>query len=166
MEEWKSICGFTDYEISNVGRVKSLKHGKERILKDRPDGSGYFQVVLCIDGKEISHKVHRLVATAFIPNLTPEETPIIDHIDRVRTHNNVSNLRWVNKSQNLLNSDRHDAETYGITVHERRKKKFKVQLNVSKVMTYLGCFYTIEEAKAVRDNFLIVCGSSKTETPK
>lgn len=66
MEEWRSIDGFLDYEVSNMGRVKSLKYGKTRILKDRPDGSGYFQVILCLDGKEKSHKVHRLVAEAFI----------------------------------------------------------------------------------------------------
>ena len=166
MEEWRPIVGFPDYEISDKGRVKSLKYGKERILKDRPDGCGYFQVILCINGKESSHKVHRLVAAAFIPNLTPEETPIIDHIDRVRTNNSVSNLRWVNHSQNILNSDRHEREMYGITIHERMSKKFKVQMNVSKVMTYLGCFYTLEEAKSVRDNFLIICEPAKTETSK
>ena len=55
---------------------------------------------------------------------------------------------------------------YGITIHERMSKKFKVQMNVSKVMTYLGCFYTLEEAKSVRDNFLIICEPAKTETSK
>lgn len=166
MEVWRTVVGFPDYEVSNAGRVKSLKHGKQRVLADRPDGCGYLQVVLCMNGKETSHKVHRLVATAFIPNLTPGETPIIDHIDRVRTHNGVSNLRWVNYSQNILNSDRHEREMYGITIHENMSKKFKVQMNISKVMTYLGCFHTLEEAKSVRDNFLIICDSAKTEAPK
>lgn len=55
---------------------------------------------------------------------------------------------------------------YGITIHENMSKKFKVQMNISKVMTYLGCFHTLEEAKSVRDNFLIICDSAKTEAPK
>lgn len=154
MEEWREITGACDYMISNKGRVKSLKRGKERILSDRPDGSGYLQVILCMNGVEISHKVHKLVMNTFIPNSTPLETPFSDHIDRNRKNNSVENLRWVNRSTNMLNTYRHFRETYGIVKCNKNKDKFKVQLNVSRVMTYLGVFETLEEAKNARDNFL------------
>lgn len=49
--------------------------------------------------------VHRLIAEVFIPN--PEGKPIVDHIDRNPHNNSVTNLRWVTKSENLRNSDRH-----------------------------------------------------------
>lgn len=153
-EEWRAVDGFTDYMVSNMGKVKSLKWGKERVLKDRPDGSGYFQVVFCVEGKETSHKVHKLVAGAFIHNPTPDDKQLIDHIDRIRTNNTVSNLRWVNRSENMLNSHRHFGEMYGITLNGPASKKFKVQLNVSKKMTYLGCYKTLEEAKLARDAFV------------
>ena len=156
MEIWKDIDGFPDYKVSNLGKVKSLKWNKERILKDRPDGCGYYQVILLLDGKEYSKKVHKLVAIAFVQNEDPDGKSLVDHIDRCVTNNNVNNLRWVNHSENRLNSKQTILPMYGITMY--KGKKYKVQMNVSRVMTYMGCFETIEEAQDVRDNFLINIG--------
>jgi len=153
MEIWKKIEGFPDYEVSNSGKIKSFKRGKQRILKDRPDGCGYYQVILLKDGIEYSKKVHKLVATAFIPNDNAIEKFLVDHIDRCVTNNCVENLRWVNRSENRLNSYQKTLPMYGITMY--KNKKFKVQLNVSKVMKYLGCYDTLEQAQCVRDNFLV-----------
>jgi hypothetical protein len=153
MEIWKKIDEFPDYEVSNSGKIKSNKWGKERILKDRPDGCGYYQVILLKNGIQHSKKVHKLVAISFIPNESPTEKFLVDHIDRCVTNNRVENLRWVNRSENRLNSHQKMLPMYGITMY--KNKKFKVQLNVSRNMTYLGCYETLEEAQRVRDNFLL-----------
>lgn len=151
-EEWRRLPDFPDYEVSNIGKVRSLKRGKQRILKDRPDGSGYYQVVLCKDGKEYSHKVHRLVAMLFLTNT--ENKQQIDHINRNIIDNRVENLRWCTRSENMLNTHRHYAETYGIRWLPDIRK-YKVQLNINRNQTYLGCFETLENAKDVRDAFLL-----------
>lgn len=150
-EIWAQIEGFDDYLISNMGKVKSLKRGKERILRDRPDGYGYFQVILCKDGVEYSRKVHKLVALAFIPNTDNKEQ--VDHINRVITDNRSENLRWVTREENMLNTYRHYTDTYSIRFLPEINK-YKVQINIKRKQTYLGCFETIEEAKRVRDDFL------------
>ena len=87
--------------MSNLGRVKSLsdsKTKKERIIKSftRPDG--YVSIVLCKNGKAVNHRVHRLVANAFIDN--PDNLSEVNHKDEDKTNNRVDNLEWCNSSYN------------------------------------------------------------------
>ena len=99
-ETWKAIAGFEGlYEVSDLGRVKSLKFGKERILKPGGDTHGYLQVCLCKDGHVKKFKVHRLVAESFIQN--PNNLETINHKDEVKTNNTVSNLEWMSQKDNI-----------------------------------------------------------------
>ena len=99
METWKSIAGYEGiYEVSDQGRVKSLKYGKERILKPRKDSCGYLQVNLCKDGQKKMSLVHRLVSEAFIPN--PNNLETVNHKDEVKTNNVASNLEWMSRVDN------------------------------------------------------------------
>lgn len=102
MEEWKNIKGYPNYKISNIGRVKSLNYrntGEERILKGCKTKNGYLQVNLFKEGKVKNFKVHRLVASVFIPN--PNNLCEINHIDEDKTNNCVENLEWCNRIYNL-----------------------------------------------------------------
>ena len=100
MEHWKSIAGYEGlYEVSDLGRVKSLKFGKEKILKPRETHGGYLKVALCKDGKVEQSKIHRLVAKAFIQN--PNNLDTVNHKDEVKTNNNVSNLEWMSMRDNI-----------------------------------------------------------------
>ena len=100
IEEWRDIKGFESlYEVSNLGRVKSLKFGRERILKPGKDARGYLQVILCKDGKVKKFYVHRLVANTFIPN--PNNLETVNHINEIKTDNRVSNLEWMNNKDNV-----------------------------------------------------------------
>ena len=65
---WKQIKDFKDYEVSEDGEVRSLKYGKETILKGRLSKDGYLRYSLRKNGKAYEFKGHRLVAEAFIPN--------------------------------------------------------------------------------------------------
>ena len=104
-EVWKSIRDYEGlYEVSNLGRIKSLnyrKTGKEKILKNIECENGYLIINLAKFGKYKTFKVHRLVAEAFIPN--PENKPCVDHINTIREDNRVENLRWVTKEENNNN---------------------------------------------------------------
>lgn len=99
-EEWRDIEGFEGYyQISNLGRIRSLSRVKcdgirmaGRIKKTHLDSCGYELVQLMKDGSYKHLSVHRLVASAFIPN--PLGLPQVNHIDEVRNHNTVDNLEW------------------------------------------------------------------------
>lgn len=88
------------YQINKKGEVFSLISNK--ILKLKID-KGYFRVRLCEKCKQKTYGIHRLLAIQFIPN--PDNLPQIDHIDRNRQNNNLSNLRWCNATLNLRNKD-------------------------------------------------------------
>lgn len=107
-EVWKPIKGYEGcYEISNLGRVKSLarkvKSGritKEIILVPIRNSHGYLQVDLCLNGKMKHHKIHRLVAEAFIPqNNETKET--VNHKDYNKSNNRVDNLEWLSNRENV-----------------------------------------------------------------
>ena len=99
-EIWRDIEGFgTCYQVSNLGRVKSLKYGKERIMKAMKDEDGYLRVTLYKDGKKKKYGVHRLVATAFIPN--PYNLPQVNHKDEVKTNNISYNLEFCSVKYNI-----------------------------------------------------------------
>lgn len=96
---WKIINSFEDYEISDMGEIKSLKNGMEKILKPQLAKRGYYIINLCKNGGVYHKTIHRLVAQAFIPN--PDNKPCIDHINGCRIDNRVCNLRWCTHKENL-----------------------------------------------------------------
>lgn len=107
---WKDIEGFEGlYQISNLGRVKSLsrmkksKHGtmymiKEKFLIHRKDKYGYFKLILSNNGKQFNKFSHRLVAESFIPNINNK--PCVNHIDGNKQNNSVENLEWCTNKEN------------------------------------------------------------------
>lgn len=108
-EEWKDIEGFEGfYQISNLGRVKSLggwcgtAKRKEKIRSASLTQDGYVKVRLQHKGKDKTARVHRLVAEAFIPN--PENKDTVNHIDGNKQNNAVSNLEWVDRTEQMLHA--------------------------------------------------------------
>lgn len=99
IEEWRVIEDYPDYMISNLGRVKSLKYGKERILKSNKDKDNYLRVPLHKEGKLKVHQIHRLVALHFIPN--PNNLPQVNHKDEDPSNNVISNLEWCDAKYNI-----------------------------------------------------------------
>lgn len=127
MEEWRTIKDFENYEISNMGRVRSLPHVVTQ--KTRNGGTavhtyegrimtpsktkGYYKVGLPKDGRNYNKQIHRLVAEAFIPN--PDNLPVVNHKDENPLNNAVENLEWCTVKYN---------SNYG-TVRERLKEKLR-----------------------------------------
>ena len=98
-EYWKPVVGYEGhYQVSNFGSVKSIKFGKEIILKQHINKGGYYYVCLLKNGKHKNYYVHRLVAQAFIPN--PYKLPQVNHKDENKTNNNVDNLEWCTNEYN------------------------------------------------------------------
>lgn len=118
-ETWRAILGYEGlYEVSNQGRVRSLERkvargngfltvrgGLMRPSANKLDGR--LKVELSLHGRIKSHKVHRLVAIAFLPH--PEDPRKINVLHRNGDHldNQVDNLYWGTQSENMHDKSRH-----------------------------------------------------------
>lgn len=114
-EIWKDIQGYENlYQVSNLGRVKSLdkivyqknknnglsRHVyKGKILKNQKQRNGYLTVDLHNNGNFKRKLIHRLVAEAFISRTA--EQNYVNHIDCDTTNNNIENLEWCSQSENI-----------------------------------------------------------------
>ena len=111
---WRDIPGYEGYyQASRYGEIRSLSRETEytknnslqsgfykgRILKLHKGDDGYMHCSLSVEGKLTLAAVHRLVAATFIPN--PDNKPHVNHIDGNKTNNNVDNLEWVTRSENM-----------------------------------------------------------------
>lgn len=137
-EIWRPVVGYEGhYEISNLGRVKSLKFGREKILKlyarvsTDCDYKRLF-VVLSKDCVETQFYVHKLVAAAF-PDICGHyfEGAEIDHIDGDATNNEATNLRFVTHTANMNNPhfiERKKKSQSGKRLSQETKRKIKEAL--------------------------------------
>ena len=175
MEEWRDIKGFEGrYQVSNLGRVKSLRrvtqlNGRVRtepeLIMAVTYRAGYPTLILRKDGKRYSRQVHRLVAEAFLPN--PNGLPVVNHKDYTPTNNCAENLEWCSVRDNVLWSahkmrhprDKARLPSSGEKYIRANKNKKSVSYSVgahSKGMSYFPykTFKTIEEAVKYRDENL------------
>ena len=97
-EQFKPIKGFEGlYEVSNLGRVKSLI--RNIILKPSYDKTGYHILSLYKGKKHNTKTVHRLIAMGFIQNL--ENKPEVNHINGIKSDNRIENLEWATRKENV-----------------------------------------------------------------
>lgn len=112
MEEiWKDIEGYDGYQVSNLGRVKSLaktwiagrlcsnRYHPDMLLRIKYEGNGYASV----NFKGKNHRLHRLVAKAFINN--PHNYAEVSHINANKLDNISTNLEWCSHQQNITHAE-------------------------------------------------------------
>lgn len=145
--EWKIITDYPEYEVSNLGQIRR----KDKVLKPKLNTKGYYGVDLWKQNQRKRKRIHRLVACAFLPN--PDNKKEVDHIDRCKTNNMVTNLRWVTRSENMLNTYRRDNPLLGIS-WKKSHKQYEVHFTLNNKIKHYGLYKTIEEAIQVRDKIL------------
>ena len=101
-ERWAEIKGCPGYEISDLGRIKSVNsHGTgiDVELRQNRTKTGYLITTVWVGKKQKTIRVHKAVAMAFIPNT--DNKPQINHIDGDKTNNRAENLEWVTNRENM-----------------------------------------------------------------
>lgn len=113
-EIWKPVVGYENlYEVSNMGFIRSLKRqtiSKRNIVRNwesKPikviiNPRGYAVVNLYLNRKMKQYRIHRLVAISFIPN--PHNKPYVNHLDGVKSNNNINNLEWCTSQENSIHA--------------------------------------------------------------
>lgn len=161
-EQWKPIAGFEGlYEVSNLGRVRSLgrevmrRNGRRltiagRIMQPGTSGRGYQSVVLSKRGSSTFRTIHRLVALAFIPN--PNGHSHVDHRDCDIANSSAANLRWVTCSMNGYNRP---LPPSGIPpgvvfIPGKANRPWRLRLGGKSI----GSFASLESAAAARAQFV------------
>jgi hypothetical protein len=147
---WKKIPGYSLYEVSKYGEIKTFNwknKGIEKIMKPALDACGYLRTVLKrdFDGKLCTVKVHRMVALSFLEN--PENKPMVNHKNGIRNDNRVSNLEWCTNSENI-------------------KHSFTIGLSSNKGSKNPSATLTEEQAQEILDNYEFGKKSKKGITKK
>jgi len=93
------IQDYPNYLIYPDGKIFNKK--RKIFMKSNPDSTGYVRIGLSNSEGLKPFLIHRLIAIHYIPN--PENKPAVDHIDRNKQNNDLSNLRWATNSENQQN---------------------------------------------------------------
>lgn len=152
-EIFKDVTGYEGlYQISNLGRVKSLKYDK---FMTPAISNGYQRIGFTKNSIKKFYRVHRLVAQAFIPN--PDNKPFVNHKDGVRDNNVVDNLEWCTISEN----EQHKYEVLGYEYPKGENNKMAIKVNQYNksgefIKTY-GCIRDAERDLVINKSNIIEC---------
>ena len=159
VEIWKDIPEYEGlYQVSNLGRIKSLYFGKERIMKQSKDKQGYCCISLYKDCKIKYFLVHRLIGLVFIPNDNPTEKIEINHKDENKENNTVTNLCWVTPKENC---------NWGTRNKRRIEKKsipiLQYDLNNNLIREW-GSSKLVNKELNINNSHIIACCKGKRKT--
>ena len=152
MEEWKIIEECPNYSVSNFGNVKN---NKNKLVKPNISNWGYYRVSLSKKGVKKYYRIHRLVGIAFIEN--PENKPEIDHIDRNKLNNNLSNLRWAFSFENVRNVNKRDntSSTYKGVSYRKDNGKWRSRIRINNKLISLGEYENEVDAGLSYNKYII-----------
>jgi hypothetical protein len=124
-ERWRDVVGYEGfYRVSDQGRVRSL-HNSGRIRQLVRHRSGHLIVCLCRSGRRKTHRVHALVAEAFI-GPRPQDMEV-RHKDGDPSNNLLTNITYGTHGQNMQDRKWHrGSKAHKLTVEEVRYIKRRI----------------------------------------
>jgi len=157
-EIWRQVADFPIYSVSNTGKVRNDK--TSRLLKPfRIDNSesnkNYFRIDLSSKENIRRIRLHRLIAKTFLDDYNEEL--FVDHIDRNRLNNHISNLRMVDIYKNNRNRSKIPGKTsiYKGVYYNKKTRKWTACIGYNHKQMYLGQYLTEEEAAKVYNKYII-----------
>lgn len=181
MENWRDIEGYEGlYQISNIGRVKSLertvpnynqtgftnsfKRIKERIMKTKKDRKGYLYVELYNNGKSKVFKIHRLVAMMFLSNV--DNKPQVNHLDGNKENNCVDNLEWCTNIENQRHAWYTGLQKPKFSENNPKAKKVLQYDLQGNFIREWNCMMDIERKMNISHTSISLCCRNKVENIK
>lgn len=148
-EIWKDVKDYEGvYQVSNLGRVKSLKRKyrlNDKIMKGGKSTSDYIKVTLCKDSNQKLKKVHQLVAIAFLGHIPCGNNLVVDHINTIKTDNHLDNLQIITHRENCSKDKKGSSKYTGVSWY-KRCNKWQAIININGQNKPLGYFKTELEA--------------------
>lgn len=157
-EVFKPIKGYEGiYEISNLGRVKSLERTivkddginqtfKERILIQTVNSKGYASVGLCKNKRRKTHTIHKLVAMAFLNHKPNGFKIVIDHRNNNPLDNRVENLQLISNRENASKDRKGGTSKYTGVSWIKSRNKWGSSIYINGKSKFLGRFTSELEA--------------------
>lgn len=163
-EEFRDIPGFEGYQVSNLGRVKSLarvvKKGtnhfsvRERILKPSINVHGYYRLSLKSNTKRKPITIHQLVAIAFLGHTPNGNKMVVDHINSNKVDNRLENLQIITQRENVFKDIKNKTSKYPGVSWDKSRNKWTSRFTLKNKYLYLGRFNTELEAHNAYQNKL------------
>lgn len=148
IEVWKNIPDFDNYQVSNLGNVRSLNYhrtGKTKLLSHYVDKRGRSKVSLAKKGKMYDKRNHVLVAMAFLNHKPCGNKIVVDHINNNPLNNKLYNLQLATHRFNVTKEIK-GASKYAGVFWNRQTNKWRSQIWINGKSKYLGCYKNEKEA--------------------
>jgi hypothetical protein len=147
LEEWKDIVGYEGfYQVSNLGRAKSFKKRKIKILRQNFDDKKYLMIRLYKNNKGKTRRIGQLVSESFLNHIPCGYKLVVEHKNHIRYDNRLENLEIITQRKNADRRHLPSSSKY-VGVHwSNRDNIWKTSIVHNKKTIFLGNF--TDELKA------------------
>lgn len=157
-EEWKDVIGYENhYQVSDLGRVKSLKYfrtNKALILKSCFTGKGYLLIGFYLDGKFKTFKIHKLVSIAFLEHIPCGMELVVNHKNFIKTDNRKLNLEIITNRLNCSLIEKKTSSKYTGVYWHKKNSTWIAGIKENGKRRHIGCFKNELEASKAYQNAL------------
>tara|TARA_R110001592_G_scaffold31582_4_gene111226 strand:+ start:395 stop:910 length:516 start_codon:yes stop_codon:yes gene_type:complete len=157
IEIWKDIPNFKNYQVSNLGNVRSLNYrqtGKTKLLMKHINNRNRYTLNLYKQGKRYSNRnISVLMAMAFLNHKPSGHKLVVDHIDNISTNDKLYNLQIITHRLNVT-KDKKGTSKYAGVFWDKRCNKWKSYIKINNKNNYLGSFKNEKKAAQAYQNEL------------
>lgn len=161
MADLLPLKDFSGYYAGCDGNIYSMEGGKIKKLKPYLNRCGYYIITI----KRKTKILHRLIAKTFLPN--PKNLPEVNHINGVRTDNNVKNLEWCSRLENARHSWKFLGRKSSMLGRRGRLSPYSKKVLQIKDGRVIGSFYGAHEAErltGIKHQGICMCCVGKAKT--